>query len=60
MLKSMVQCLCVDTYTCEKGDQALFRPEQESGKGEGRIPLTQPRDPKMADEMMYLKVICKV
>lgn len=59
MLKVMVQCLCVGTCTCEKRAWAPFPPEQESGKGEGRIPLTQPRAPKMADEI-YLKVLCKV
>lgn len=60
MLKSMVQCSCVGMCTCEEGAWALFPPEQESGKGEGRIPLTQPRDPKMAGEIMYLKFLCKV
>lgn len=38
---------------------AVF-PEQDSGKGGGGVLfVTQPRDSKMTDEMMYLKAFVK-
>lgn len=31
--------VCGDMYMCRRGAWALFPPEQDSGKGEGRVPF---------------------
>lgn len=50
-----------DVHVCRRrGSGCVPLLSRVQGKGKGVSLLTQPRDPKMVSEIMYLKALCKV
>ena len=51
--------VCEDVHVCRRRGSGCVPPLSRV-QGKGVSLLTQPRDPKMVSEIMYLKALCKV